>query len=89
MPTFTKDPEAILDYYIQWSTWLDGDTISTSEWTVPDGITEDSDAKTSAGLITIWLSGGALDANYQLVNHIVTAAGREEDQTITIAMRAK
>ena len=28
--TFTKDPNAVLDYSVDWAKWLDGDTIATS-----------------------------------------------------------
>ena len=30
--TFTKDPDAVLDYSVDWSLWLAGDQISSSEW---------------------------------------------------------
>jgi len=85
---FVKDPDAVLDYQIDWSTWLDSDTISVSTWTVPAGITKDSDTNTTT-TTTIWLSDGTHDENYEIVNHITTAAGREDDRTITIACRQK
>lgn len=84
MPSaFLKDPDAVLDYQIDWSNWLDDDTISTSSWTVPTGITRDSDTNDTT-TATIWLSGGTAGTSYSVVNHIVTADGREEDRTITI-----
>lgn len=86
--TFTKDPQSVLDYQIDWSAWLDGDTISTSTWTVPSGITKDSDSASTTG-VTIWLSGGTDGTDYELTNHIITAAGREDDRTITIQVRSK
>jgi len=89
MPIFTKDPDAVLDYGANWSSWLkDGDTIATSEWTLPSGIAKVSDSKT-ATTTTIWLSGGTVGAAYRLVNHIVTSAGRKEDRTITVVMRER
>lgn len=30
--TFTKDPHAVLDYTVDWTRWLAGDTIATSAW---------------------------------------------------------
>jgi len=80
---FLKDPNAVLDYQVDWSDWLDEDTISSSAWTVPDGITKDSDTTTTT-TTTIWLSGGTAGTEYTLVNRIVTAGGRTEDRTITI-----
>jgi len=85
---FEKDPQAVLDYAIDWSDWLGSDTISTSAWTVPAGITKDSDSNTTT-TTTIWLSGGTADTDYELINHIVTAGGREDDRTITIRVRQR
>lgn len=85
---FRKDPDAVLDYVVDWSEWLVDDTIDASEWTVPDGIEKDSDTHTTT-TATVWLSGGTLGATYTLVNHITTVAGREEDQTIRIKVRSK
>lgn len=81
--TFLKDPDAVLDYVIDWSTWLNGDTIATSVWTVPSGITQDSESESST-LATIWLSGGTVGETYQVRNRITTAGGRTEDRTIRI-----
>ena len=86
--TYTKDPDAVLDYMVDWEQWLDGDTISTSTWTVPSGITKDSDSKTDT-TATVWLSGGTLNDDYEVVNRIVTAGGRTEDRTLTIRVRTK
>ena len=37
MKGFVKDPDAILDYAFDWSPWLNGDEISTSDWYVDSG----------------------------------------------------
>ena len=86
--TFTKDPDAVLDYLVDWSSWLGSDTIATSTWVVPSGITKDSDTNTTT-TATIWLSGGDDEASYEIVNRITTAAGREDDRTITVQVRSK
>lgn len=86
--SFVKDPNAVLDYQINWVTWLGTDTISSSTWTVPTGITKDSDTSTTT-TTTIWLSGGTDGTDYELVNRIVTAAGRTEDRTIRILARSR
>ena len=79
--TWDKDPESVLSYQIDWTDWLNGDTISTSSWTV-FGVTKDSDSKTSY-VTTITISGGTPGQTAKAVNHIVTAAGLEEDRTLT------
>jgi hypothetical protein len=89
---FVKDPNAVLDFSIDWAAWLGSDTIDTDPadcaWTVPAGITSTLQTNTTTAA-TIWLSGGTLGAEYDLVNRIVTAGGRTEDCTITIVMESK
>lgn len=82
--TATKDPNAVLDFQIDWSDWLAaGETISTSSWTVPSGITRDSDSENNTAA-TIWLSGGTAGTNYDCINRIVTSAGRTDDRTLRV-----
>lgn len=85
---FIKDPSAVLDYTIDWADWLVLDTIVTSTWTAETGITIDDDASTET-TATVWLSGGTLLTSYALTNHIVTAAGREDDRTISVYISDK
>jgi len=80
---FRKDVDAILDYQIDWSDWLGSDTIATSTWTIPSGITQDSATNTNT-TATVWLSGGTAGTAYTLTNRITTAAGRTQDQSIVI-----
>jgi hypothetical protein len=81
-----KDPNEVTDYAIDWGDWLEGDSIATSTWTVPAGITKDSDAKT-ASVTTIWLSGGTDNDDYILLNTIATVSGRTEERDILILCR--
>ncbi len=83
MPTLTKDPDAILDYINDWVYWLNGDTISTSQWTADTGITVVSSIKTDT-TATVWLSGGTVGSTYLVTNRIVTVAGRTDDRSISI-----
>lgn len=83
---FVKDPDAVRDYQLKLEEWLDGDTISTATWTVPSGITKDSQSETTT-VATIWLSGGTAGTEYELVCRIVTAAARTEDFSITVLVR--
>lgn len=83
MSEFIKDPDAVLDYSIDWSSWLaDGETITASTWVVPDGITKDSDSFSDTATV-IWLSGGTAGTTYLIPNHITTSDGREDDRTLT------
>ena len=89
MSEYNKDPDAVLDYSVDWSTWLGSDTISSSTWpVVPSGITKDSDTNDTTGT-TVWLSGGTAGQTYLLTNRIVTAGGRTDDRSITINITEK
>lgn len=80
---FQKRADAVLDYMVNWTTWLASDTIDTSTWTVPDGLTLDSSTETTTAA-TAWLSGGTVGTTYEVVNTIVTAGGRTDYRTVTI-----
>lgn len=83
--TFTKDPNAVLDYSFDWATeWLvAGETISSHVMTVGTGLTKDSDSE-NGGIVTVWLSGGTAGVNYPVACKIVTSAGRTDERTILI-----
>ena len=81
-----KDPNEVLDYTIDWDGRLGGDTIASSAWTVPAGITKDSDTMADA-TTTIWLSGGTHNTKYTLENRITTEGGRTLDQSVKILIR--
>lgn len=83
----SKDPSSILDYGVDWTDWLDGDTISTSSWSVsPSGLTAISNTR-NGGVTTVWLSGGTVGQTYQVTNTIVTAAGRTDQRTLLVAIQ--
>ena len=107
-----KDPDEIKPYHIVWCDKdgtntgsatddgeLQGATISTSTWTVPTGLTNQSDNKSAATIhgvsysantvATIWLSGGTDGTDYNVTNRVVLSDGRTLDKTITIPVRSK
>ena len=87
---FQKDPNAQLDYVIDWSSWLNGDTIVNSVWIVPSGIDLVDQSFTNQNA-TIWLSGGTIGARYRVTNRITTSTSpaRMDDRSIIIAVRDK
>lgn len=88
--TFVKDPNARLDYSVNWTRWLDGDSLQTVSWfiTPPTGLASVSTSNTT-GIATIWLASGTAGQVFQVRNHIITAGGREDDRTFTIIVRNK
>lgn len=86
--SFVHDPDEVSDFERDWSADLGADTITTSTWTVDDGLTvddEDNDTTTAS----IRISGGTLWTTYEATNHIVTAAGNEYDKTLRFIVRPK
>jgi hypothetical protein len=81
--SYTKDPDALLDYGFDWETWLGVDTIEASTWYVPAGLTNEADSSDDT-TTTIWLSGGVRGVTYTVVNRIQTAGNRTDDRSITI-----
>ena len=51
-----KDPNAVLDYFLDWTSWLTtGDTIDSIVWTVPSGLTLETQTISGAKAYA-WLS---------------------------------
>jgi hypothetical protein len=90
----SKDPDDVLDYQIDWLGDANdpgplyglGDAISDSAWTVPAGISKESDTFDD-GSVTIWLSGGTAGETYEFLNRITTDDGRVLDQTVKIKVK--
>jgi hypothetical protein len=79
-PDYTKDPNDVIDVTFNWVGFLDGDTIVTSTFSLPDGLTENSKSNTTLRT-TIWLSGGSAGTLCRVTNRVVTTAGRTKDWT--------
>ena len=89
-----KDPDANLDYGVNWdkNNWLNGDTLESSEWILPSGITG-GDEFFDDTTTTIWLSGGTVGVCYKAVNRIITVGigsnKRTDDRTVTLMIVEK
>lgn len=88
---YTKDPDAVLDYTIDWTAWLTGnDTIVASTFTVmsdaADAVAVDDFSFTNH-TTTVWLTGGVTGAKYTVTNHITTSGGRQDDRSLTISIK--
>lgn len=86
--TFAKDPDAVLDYSVDWARWLSGDEIATSEWIVGSGLTKASETN-SPTKTTVWISGGAAGQSYSVTNRITTTGGRTEDRSFMIRVEER
>lgn len=87
---FLKDPQERQDYTVDWAAndyLADGETIASSTWTVPSGITQYSTASNTNTATTIWLEGGTHGEEYYIVNNIETSNGRIAERSIKIICR--
>jgi hypothetical protein len=78
-----KDPDATTDFQFNWSSWLDGDEIDSTDFLLPDGLTEVSSSNTTT-TATVFVSGGRRGGVYRITNRISTVGGRTQDKTIYI-----
>ena len=88
---FPKDPDAILDYRINWSLWLansGGDTI-VSAVSLPDpGITVVSTTRTTTSG-TMRVSGGTDGTDYLITMRVTFASGQQDDRSLLFAVRSR
>lgn len=87
MTTFIKDPDAVLDYSVDWSKWLAGDQIETSTWSVSDPAIEASGDSNTTTRTTVWLAGGVAGQSYTVTNRITTTGGRTDDRSLVLQVQ--
>jgi hypothetical protein len=92
MSFYLKDPEARVDYAIDWADYLDGQTIAASNWMVepaePGGIVVEEDSfellRTAARL-----SGGLIGHSYGISNLVTLSDGSEDSRSITLRVEER
>lgn len=87
--TIDKDPDAVLDYSVDWSAWLTAvsDTISTFS-VVTTGVTIASSSFVGA-ITTAWISGGTVGEKVQVTFRITTTGGRTDDRSIYLKIKER
>lgn len=94
MTLLLKDPEALLDYAIDWGAEYlgEGDLIADSNWSVsPD---EPSGVSISANSFderfsSVTVAGGLPGRLYRLSNRVVTESGRIDDRSIMLRVEKR
>lgn len=86
MTVHAKDPQAVLDYSIDWSVYLAADeALIASSWhVVPEGELTLSAMAYDSSSTTVTASGGVAGHVYRVTNRITTSLGRSDDRSITI-----
>lgn len=89
-PTITKDPDAVLDYAVDFTEWLkplDGDTIASHE-VIVTGVTLTQSAHSNTAVV-FWVSGGTVGQPASAVVRITTYAGRIDDRTVFFKIKQR
>jgi len=88
-----KDPEAVLDYSVDWGAeYLAGDLLADSAWSVepdePGGVTvqaSDFDATTTS----VTAAGGVAGHVYRLINAVEMQSGRADMRSIVLRLEPR
>ena len=92
-----KDPDAYLDYSIDWSDWMpNGDTIATSTWSI-ETIAGDANPMTtdqntlnpSTSIATVYLDAGSAGNNYTITNTITTTNGLTDERFFRVFVKQR
>jgi hypothetical protein len=93
MTLLLKDPDAVLDYSVDWGTeYLLGDLIAESSWTVePVEVGGVAVAGTDFDAVTaiVKASGGVPGRIYRLTNHVQLASGRVDNRSIVVRVEKR
>jgi hypothetical protein len=93
MSLYLKDPQARIDYAIDWSaSYLDGQAIATSSWSVqPDDASAIAVAAHSFDVqhTSATLTGGLAGRIYRITNRITLTDGQIDERSISLRVEAR
>ena len=92
MSFYLKDPQSRVDYAIDWSTYLDGQTIEASLWLVtPDeaGGVAAEEASFESARTAARLAGGVIGHCYSVSNRVTLSDGSTDVRSITLRVEAR
>lgn len=85
-PDFELDPDSTDFFDFPLATELDGDTIASVDFVLPDGLTEVSSSNTDT-TARIYVSGAQCGWTYRITCRYTTAGGSTRDKTIRVLGR--
>lgn len=88
-PTINKDPQAVLDYVVDFAQWLDAlpDTLASHSVTVSGVTLDDSDIVGKT--VVMWISGGTVGTAASATVRITTAGGRTDERTVYFKIKQR
>lgn len=92
MSFYLKDPQARVDYAIDWSPYLDGQAIETSLWAIvpeeDDGIAVEEDSF-EPGRTAARLAGGVTGHSYLVCNMVTFSDGTTDIRSLTLRVEER
>jgi hypothetical protein len=88
-PQITKDPNANLDYMVDWTAWLGEDDLSTAQFIDASGALTIANVSHTPKTATAWISGGVVNETYTVTCRVTTAGGRQEDRSFLLNIRER
>ena len=93
MTLLLKDPDAVLDYSIDWGAqYLHGDALAESHWVADpaeDGGVAIAGSSFDLTHSTVQAGGGVPGRIYRLVNHVVLASGLTDSRSVTLRVEQR
>ena len=93
MSYLLKDPDAVLDYLVDWGAeYLGSDELLTSDWSVSpeeDGGVLIAGSEFDGRTATVKASGGVPGRIYRLVNEVVLGSGRIDSRSVTLRVEKR
>lgn len=92
MSFYLKDPDAAVDYAIDWAPYLDGRTIVASAWSVTPaeaGGAAVEEASFESARTAARVSGGVAGHVYGLANHVTLSDGSSDDRSLALRVEQR
>lgn len=92
MSYYLKDPDAAVDYAIDWALYLDGATIVASDWSVAPveaGGIAIAEASFDPARTAARVSGGIAGHVYSLANHVTLSDGSSDDRSLALRVEQR
>ena len=93
MSLYLKDPDARIDYAIDWGTaYLDGQIIVASEWAVTPEEESGAIVEIASFDLTrtaVTLSGGVPGHVYRIGNRVTLSDGRSDERSLTLRVEER
>ena len=86
MAIFLKDPQAVIDYAVDWSAgYLAGQTIAASDWAIePAGELAVAAPEIEPGRTLATFSGGVAGCVYRVTNRVTFSDARTDERTLVL-----